>query len=873
MPAWPGEGRPAAGAAIAECPAGPAVAAACRALTVQYPDRDRPAVRDIDLVVGRGERVLLMGPSGCGKSTLAYALAGLIPDIIEATVRGELVKPARAGVLFQDPEAQFCLFTVEDEVAFSLENRRLPPEEMPPRIAAALAAAGLEVPWDRPLRELSGGMKQRLALATILALEPDVLFLDEPTAQLDPAGAVRVMDAIRQASTGRSVVIIEHNLDFVVDWVDRAVLLRPDGTLLADGTPASVLGRHERELERFGIWRPRSWGPFWAGRVRSGCPERPAVAPSPEESAEPVTPRGSSGGPAALAPATPEPAGGERGPHAGGDEAGVVPEPLVELRRVAAGYDGRIVWRDVDVTVRRGEWIAVLGVNGSGKTTFLQVLAGLQRPVAGEVRHAPALMAHHGRPPAIGFVFQNPEHQFVTDTVYDEVALAARLEGLPEAEVRRRAEDLLRQFGLEALSAAHPYTLSQGQKRRLSVASMLAVPRHLLILDEPTFGQDARTAAALVQRLAGLHRQGVTIVMTTHDLELAAATATRVLVFGQGRLLYDGEPEEFLRDPARLAEAGLAPIAPTTVAPTAIAPTTAQQSVARGSGLAASPGTPSPAGVGPSGHDPYGRYGSSPRRAARRASRPPLAGVNPAWKLIIHLVALAGVVAVGDPAVLAAMLAVPVLLGWGLGGIGPVAWIRGLAPFVLIAATSAWTLAAYGAGETVIARIGWYRITAEGLARGLEVGLRMLNFGAFGLLFARTTDVVELVLSLIQQLRVSPRWAYGALAALRFLPLLRDEMAQIQTAYGVRGLSRLRGPRGRWEAFKRYSMALLVHAVRQAERVAVALQARGFDGSRDRTYYRRMEAGWREAAYGAGVLTLLALAGWFGRWLAVAWGR
>ncbi|PZN11357.1 MAG: ABC transporter, partial [Bacillota bacterium] len=592
----------------------------------------------------------------------------------------------------------------------------------------------------------------------------------------------------------------------------------------------------------------------------------------------------SSTAPVSPAPATPVPGGDKRGTQAGGAGARGAPEPLVELRGIAAGYDGRIVWRDVDVTVRRGEWIAVLGVNGSGKTTFLHVLSGLRPPVAGTVRHAPALAARHGRLPAVGFVFQNPEHQFVTDTVYDEVALATRLEGLPEAEVRRRTQDLLRQFGLEALSGAHPYTLSQGQKRRLSVASMLTVPRPLLILDEPTFGQDARTAVALVQRLAGLHRQGVTIVMTTHDLELAAATATRVLVFGQGRLLYDGDPEGFLRDPARLAEAGLAPIAPMGVAPSTVAPAatpaatalTAPEVPSREGGLAVSPGNRPPAGGGPPRDHAYGAYGhrgSSPRRAASRSSRPPLARVNPAWKLVIHLGALAAVVAVGDPAALTAMLAVPVLLGWVLGGIGPLAWIRGLAPFLLIAATSAWTLAAYGAGETVVARIGWYQITAEGLARGLEVGLRMLNFGAFGLLFARTADVVELVLSLIQQFRVSPRWAYGALAALRFMPLLRDELARIQMAYGVRGLSRLRGPRGRWEAFKRYSMALLVHAVRQAERVAVALQARGFDGSHDRTYYRRMEAGWREAAYGAGVLSLLLLAGWFGWWLAASWAR
>ena len=866
------------------------VAAACSELTVQYPGRSAPALRDVSLSLAPGERVLLLGPSGCGKSTLAYALAGLIPRIIEAEVRGRVEPPARAGLLFQDPEAQFCLLTVDDEIAFSLENRCLPPAEMPPRIAAALAATGLDVPFGHPVAALSGGQKQRLALAAVLALEPDVLFLDEPTAQLDPAGAALVLDTLERVAEGRTVVVVEHNLDGLIDWVDRAVLLAPGGILLADGEPAAIFRRHAREIEAYGIWRPRSWGAFWVPRLGP----RRGASPTASGSA------GAAGGGPGRAGDAPGPggdlyAGGSDGPRAGaarevrpplpaasprpgsaGWRAGAEEAPLLRLEGVAARQGARLVWEGVTLELHPGEWVAVAGANGSGKTTFLHLVAGLQPPAAGRVDYGPALTGPPGRRPgrgtaapapgAVGFVFQNPEHQFVTDSVYDEIALAARLQGLPEAEVAARVRDLLRRFGLEEVAGVHPYTLSQGQKRRLSVASMLVVPRPLLVLDEPTFGQDARTATALVEELVALHRQGVTLVMATHDLELAAAAASRLLVFGQGRLLYDGPPAAFLEDEDRLAAAGLLPARP-------------GRSGQRGPATRAHPGRPgSEAGTGRAAGTraataASGRVdrGTATEPVARtpggRGATPPLARVHPAWKLLAHLVMVVGLMAVHDPAVLAAVLAVPILLGVTLGGMGVRAWLRGLAPFLLVAATRTWTLGAFGEGQTEVARILWYRLTAEGLEHGLEVGLRILNFGALGLLYARTTGVVDLVLGLMQQWRLSPRWAYGILAALRFIPLLEDELRRIRQAYRIRGLGGTGGVTGRLAAAYRYSLALLVHAVREAETVAVALQARGFDGSRRRTFYRTLEAGWREVAYGLALVLLSVLAGGLAWWL------
>ncbi|HEY8449950.1 MAG TPA: ATP-binding cassette domain-containing protein [Bacillota bacterium] len=777
---------------------------ACTDLTVRFPDRRRPAVRGITLSLERGERLLVLGPSGSGKSTLAYALSGIIPRSLDAEVSGRVQRPQRVGVLFQDPEAQFCLFTVADEIAFSLENRAIEPARMPARIAEVLAAVGLEVPLEQPIATLSGGMKQRWALAAVLALEPDVLFLDEPTAQLDPAGTERVLAAVRQTAVGRTIFLIEHRLDGVIDWVDRVVLLTPDGRLLDDGPPATILRGREPEIRRYGIWWPRAWRSPWA--------DLNAPAPAPAASVGTQT------------PAAPE-------------------EPLVELLGCSVAYGGRPVWQGVNLRISAGEWIAVVGVNGSGKSTFLRLLAGLLRPGAGEVRFHTGLRGRGRDLPAVAYVFQNPEHQFVTDRVRDEVAFAARVAGWPEPRIRAETERLLAEFGLSDLADANPFALSEGQKRRLSVAGALIVPHRLLLLDEPTFGQDARTARAIVEHLAKRHRQGATIVMATHDLDLAAQVASRLLVFGSGRLIYDGPPRAFLDDPDRRRRAGLDPAAAPGPGPDA---EMAEMTPPTG-----------PPGAGRRQDKPHAVSLATPRPVAR----PPLARVNPTVKLLAHLVAMLALLAVDQPATMLALALVPVVAGLAFGRLRPWALARRLAPFLLVGGSSFWVLAAYGEGTSVLWQGAWWRVTAEGLHNGLNAGLRLVAFGAYGAVFAMSTDLTELVLSLMQQLRLSPRWAYGVLAGLRFVPLWHAELEQLRTAHRVRGYHRLPGLRRRLDALRRLAIPLLAQAVRRAERVAIALEARGFDGSRRRTFFRRLAPGAVDLAYLA-VLAALSLGAW-----------
>ncbi|MEO3818384.1 ABC transporter ATP-binding protein [Plantactinospora sp. B24E8] len=447
------------------------------------------AVRDVDLRIEHGERVLLLGASGAGKSTLLAALAGLLAeDSGEQTGSVEIdgLDPRKArervGIVFQDPQTQLVMARAGDDVAFGLENRGVPAAEIWPRVTEALDRVGFPYPVDRPTAALSGGEQQRLALAGVLALRPGLLLLDEPTANLDPAGAALVRGAIGAAlDADTTLILVEHRVAEALPLVDRVVVLEPGGGIRADGSPAEVFATHGAELAAAGVWVP---GP----------------PPAPRRS---------------------------------GAAAGAV---LLAAERL--GLPPRLA--PTDLTVRTGEALAVLGPNGAGKSTLALLLGGLLDPGTGTLRATPALADRYaGRPPhrwrapvlaqRIGSVFQNPEHQFVTGTVRAELALGPRRAGRPEAEVTSIVDDLLARLRLDRLAAANPYTLSGGQARRLSVATALATAPRLLILDEPTFGQDRRTWLELVDLLAGLRDTGHGIVAVTHDPDFVAALADRTL--------------------------------------------------------------------------------------------------------------------------------------------------------------------------------------------------------------------------------------------------------------------------------------------------------------------------------------------------------
>ncbi|MGB8955480.1 MAG: ABC transporter ATP-binding protein [Tumebacillaceae bacterium] len=509
----------------------------CEGVSVQFYDGKSPVLSDMSVAIRERESVLLLGPSGSGKTTLLQVLAGIIPHSIEAWFKGTVTRPDRVGVMFQDPDAQFCMLTVEDEIAFSLENLRFPPERMRGRMEELLREVRLDVPLHWRINELSGGMKQRLALACLLSLEPEVLFFDEPTAQLDPQNTAQVLSDIRKLKGEKTLVLIEHKLDGVIDWVDRVLLFDPQGRLQGDGRPEDVLRDHADAIRESGIWQPKLWPVQWDELLG--------------DQQHPVARRLAAEWQAKAADLS-------RGLHGS--------SPLVDVRGAEMRYKkGHTVWSSVDVQVQPGEWVAIVGPNGAGKSTFLKTVGGLLDATAGSVRFKDKEVSRY-KPEqlydAVGFVFQNPEHQFIADTVFEEVAFGGKLAGWPEERIEREATKLLADFHLLEARDKNPFALSQGQKRRLSVAGMLLKNQELLLLDEPTFGQDAATTRELLQRLQERNEQGTTIMMATHDVELVSDYATRVLVFAEGGVLFDGTPHELFGNEELLKRASLtAPLA------------------------------------------------------------------------------------------------------------------------------------------------------------------------------------------------------------------------------------------------------------------------------------------------------------------------
>ena len=465
----------------------------------RYATRHGWAVRDVDLRIEPGQRVLLLGASGSGKSTLLHGLAGVLGGADEGEQEGELLldgAPAastrgRAGLVLQDPDSQAILARVGDDVAFGCENLGVPRAQIWSRVRAALDAVGLDVPLDRATSALSGGQKQRLALAGVLAMRPGALLLDEPTANLDPAGVTEVRDAVARATsaTGATLVVVEHRLDAWLPVVDRVVVLG-DGGVLADGPAEAVLSARGAELAAAGVWVPGIPPPF---------PPPPSAPPG-----------------ATLL----------RG-------AGLV----VARRR------GEPVAGPLEAEVRASEVLGIVGRNGSGKSTLGLTLAGLLPPDAGRVEASPSLSAGLAGDPIswparalltrIGTVFQEPEHQLLATTVRGELEVGPRALGLDAGEIGARVDELLERLRLARLAEANPFTLSGGEKRRLTVAAMLATGPQVMVLDEPTFGQDAATWAQLVAIIASLRDEGAAVVAISHDEQVLTALHARRLLLGE----------------------------------------------------------------------------------------------------------------------------------------------------------------------------------------------------------------------------------------------------------------------------------------------------------------------------------------------------
>lgn len=556
-------------------------------LGVTHDGETVPAPAGVSFEVSAGEVALLLGPSGSGKSTLTLALNGLIPHAVPATVTGRVEVggldtqsttvaelSTHVGMVFQDPDAQLVTGTLLDEVAFGPENLRLPVAEVLARAEAALRRVGLwEQRGDNPDR-LSGGGRQRLAIACALAMGSPLLVLDEPTANLDPAGIEEVYAALAElvAAGDRSIVLVEHNLDAAIGFVDRVVVLDHDGCLAADGTVNEVLRERAEELHAMGVWLPvsaiaalrlRAAGfrldplPLTPGELSAALDAEPEPEAGPARATGAATAAGARADAEAFRLRAPErPPLNDRGAEPGR------PEPLITVRGLTLRRGRTEVLHGIDLDVPRGAFAAVVGANGAGKTSLIQALAGVVAPPRGTV-HVDGLDV--GRADAralssrIGFVFQNPEHQFIAHTVFDEIAHGLRRQHLPADEVHARTEALLERFGLAGKAGTHPFLLSGGQKRRLSVGTALVAGAPVLVLDEPTFGQDRARADELLSLLSELNAEGTTIVVVTHDMQLVTDYADRTIVMADGRVLAAGPTADVFADDALISRAGLRP--------------------------------------------------------------------------------------------------------------------------------------------------------------------------------------------------------------------------------------------------------------------------------------------------------------------------
>ncbi len=500
-----------------------------------------PTLNAISGLIPKGKTTLLLGASGAGKSTLIEVVARIVPEYRPGEVQGcfcgceepwetlSLKQMAREmGLVFQNPESQFCTYTVEDELAFGPENLCLPPDEIEERVQDALSLLHIQPLRRRPLHSLSGGEKQRVAVASVLTAAPPLLVLDEPTSNLDPAGIAEMFALLAdlQARRGLSLLIVEHQLEHLWRHAQHLLLLGQGGKLVFSGTPEEGFA-FLMEQPALGIHLPPA-----VRFCQKLAQKPPAPLLSASEVAEFLKSKGSP--PAPAPPALPNEA-----------------PPVLACRGLRLSLGGREVLRGVDVQLRKGDFLAIVGPNGAGKTTLLHSLLGIYPGYGGVVELAGCPLKKLGKRKwnHAGIAFQNPEWQFVANSVWDEVMYSLKKSRMSPAEKESRAQECLAQFGLLEKRELSPFVLSQGEKRRLSVACILVRRQEVLLLDEPTFGQDQNNQDELMALMEELNRQGVSIVMVSHNMDLVYRYCSRAVLLAEGQVQFDGSPHQLFQNP------------------------------------------------------------------------------------------------------------------------------------------------------------------------------------------------------------------------------------------------------------------------------------------------------------------------------------
>jgi len=532
-------------------------------VTYTHWNQTEPTLHNVSLQIYPGTLNVLVGPGGSGKSTLCDLFNGVIPHLRGGQFSGDVLIQGvntrqtavkdlsqQVGRVFQDPETMLATLYVEDEIAFGPENLRFDVENIRHTVEQQLDSSGLQTHRHNLVWNLSGGQVQKLGLATILAMHPQLIILDEPTANLDPAATYSVhQEMLDLRNAGATILLVTRELDEFLAEADQLIVL-DKGSVIAAGNPRDVL--EERGLmmtEELGVWLPET------AELGIGLREKRLLktVDLPITISETIDALAVSGlladrlvGPPAKQATAPQ------------------GELLVSARDLRYSYPGGIeALRGVSLDIHAGEWMAIVGRNGAGKSSLAQLLVGLLKVKQGDLRlfGKPARswkvqdLANH-----IALVFQNPEHQFLTDTVTDEIGYSLLAQGITDPdEINRATTHIMRMLGLEQTASMHPFALSAGLKRRLGVATMLVGDPQVLLVDEPTYGQDKEMTRTLMDLMANTRDRGITVVMITHDMRLVQEYADRVVVMSQGKILYDGGTGVLFNRGDILAEANLRP--------------------------------------------------------------------------------------------------------------------------------------------------------------------------------------------------------------------------------------------------------------------------------------------------------------------------
>ncbi len=532
-------------------------------LSFRYENNPKNSLKGINLEIKKGEVVLILGPSGSGKSTLALSLNGIIPHSIpgkmEGTVRfcgKENIKTPvyeitqKVGIVFQDPEAQFVNMNVEDELVFGLENLCYAPEEMEERLINSLKNVDMLNYRCREVYSLSGGEKQKILLAALMAIRPSVFIFDEPTANLDPVGTLeffKTIESFKKADKDKhTIIIIEHKLDDLIYLVDRVVIMGREGVKLLEGTPLEVFGEHGKMLIKEGIWMPQT--ALLAHKLKLNNIKLRGIPLSISEACE------------FLKKFKPR----SKKSEDGSSEVKLtdISELALEIRNLSFAYNTNNTIKNINLQVSKGDFLAIVGANGAGKTTLAKHMVNIIPAPPGkvfiegkDVLDIPTKDLSH----KIGYVFQNPEHQFIKNTVKEQLTFGLELRGFSPDKIGKWINSTLERFRIKPYAKMSPYTLSHGQKRLLSVATVLTLGQDILILDEPTFGQDLKSSSELLSLLKSLNQEGKTIIIITHDMNIVAEYTRNVMVMAEGEAIFTGPTHKLFKNDEILSKAHLTP--------------------------------------------------------------------------------------------------------------------------------------------------------------------------------------------------------------------------------------------------------------------------------------------------------------------------